>query len=112
MNANITLPKTAPLITLMVTQLASVVVGLVGEFSGAELTGGQIVAIMGAADFVGIVAALILWAVTVAKREVVEKLLSTGEVVAGQANEVVTEGQHIRELGDPVAVPNDPPALP
>lgn len=101
--SSIALPKTAPLVTLFVSQLASVIIGLVGEFSSADMTSGQIIAIMGAADFVGIALAFVLWVLTVSKKEVVEKLLSDGTVVAGEANERAVTGDYIRELDSPVS---------
>lgn len=100
---NPALPKNAPLVVLLVSQLASVVIGLIGEFSSAELTSGQIVAVMGAADFVGIAIAFVLWAFTVSKKQVVEKLLDDGStVVAGEANDRMSTGAPIRQL-DPAS---------
>lgn len=104
MKTSNTLPKNAPLVVLFVSQLASVVIGLIGEFSAAELSGGQIVAIMGAADFVGIAIAFILWAVTVSKKQVLEKLLDDGTVVAGEANDMVPAGTEIRTI-EPTPTP-------
>ena len=64
---------------------------------GIDLTSEQMAAIMSAAGFLGIVLALVLWASTVDRREVVERLIGS-EVVAGEANDMVPSGEVVREV--------------
>ena len=83
------------------TQASMVVIGLLTAF-GVELTVGQISALVMAAGFVGILAALGLWMQTVPRKEVVERLIGNAAVVAGDANEDAT-GTFVRGVG--VAAP-------
>lgn len=97
--SNTNLPKSAPLITLGVTQLGSVIINLLAAF-GAAMTVEQVGAVGGAVSFLGVVLAFVLWAFTVSSKEVVEKLIGT-EVVAGEANDIVPAGRPIREISSP-----------
>ena len=83
------------LLGLLVTQGVSAIIGLLVAF-GVDLTPEQMAAIMGAAGFIGVVLALVLWASTVDRREVVERLIGS-EVVAGEANDLVPTGEVVRE---------------
>ena len=80
----------------LVSQAVVVIIGLLVAF-GVPLTSEQIAAIITAAGFVGIILALVLWATTVDRREVVERLIG-GEVVAGEANDIVPSGEVVREV--------------
>lgn len=80
----------------LVSQAVIVVIGLLVAF-GVPLTSEQIAAIITAAGFVGIILALVLWASTVDRREVVERLIG-GEVVAGEANDMIPSGEVVREV--------------
>ena len=80
----------------LVSQAVVVIIGLLVAF-GVPLTSEQIAAIITAAGFVGIVLALVLWATTVDRREVVERLIG-GEVVAGEANDMIPSGEVVREV--------------
>ena len=71
-------------------------IGLLVAF-GVALTPEQMAAIMSAAGFLGIVLALVLWASTVDRREVVERLIGS-EVVAGEANDMIPSGEVVREV--------------
>ena len=84
------------LLGLLVTQGVSAIIGLLVAF-GVDLTPEQMAAIMGAAGFIGVVLALVLWASTVDRREVVERLIGS-EVVAGEANDMVPSGEVVREV--------------
>ena len=84
------------LIGLLVSQGVAALIGLLVAF-GVDLTPEQMAAIMSAAGFLGVVLALVLWASTVDRREVVERLIGT-EVVAGEANDIVPTGATVREL--------------
>lgn len=84
------------LIGLLVSQGVAALIGLLVAF-GVDLTPEQMAAIMSAAGFLGIVLALVLWATTVDRREVVERLIGS-EVVAGEANDMVPTGATVREL--------------
>ena len=80
----------------LVSQAVVVIIGLLVAF-GVPLTSEQIAAIITAAGFIGIILALVLWATTVDRREVVERLIG-GEVVAGEANDIVPSGEVVREV--------------
>ena len=82
------------LLGLLVTQGVSAIIGLLVAF-GVDLTPEQMAAIMGAAGFIGVVLALVLWASTVDRREVVERLIGD-HVVAGEANDLVPSGEVVR----------------
>ena len=84
------------LIGLLISQGVAAIIGLLVAF-GVDLTPEQMAAIMGAAGFVGIVLALVLWASTVDRREVVERLIGS-EVVAGEANDMIPSGEVVREV--------------
>ena len=84
------------LIGLLVSQGVATLIGLLVAF-GIDLTSEQMAAIMSAAGFLGIVLALVLWATTVDRREVVERLIGS-EVVAGEANDIVPSGEVVREV--------------
>lgn len=97
--SNIALPKTAPLVTLLVSQAGGVVIALLVAF-GVQLSGDQVAAIMGAVGFIGVLIAILLWATTVSRKEVVEKLLgdADGTVVAGEANDRLPVGTPVRTI--------------
>ena len=80
----------------LVSQAVVVIIGLLVAFN-VPLTSEQIAAIITAAGFVGIILALVLWATTVDRREVVERLIG-GEVVAGEANDMIPSGEVVREV--------------
>ena len=84
------------LIGLLISQGVAALIGLLVAF-GIDLTPEQMAAIMSAAGFLGIVLALVLWASTVDRREVVERLIGS-EVVAGEANDIVPTGATVREI--------------
>ena len=84
------------LIGLLVSQGVAALIGLLVAF-GVALTPEQMAAIMSAAGFLGIVLALVLWASTVDRREVVERLIGS-DVVAGEANDMIPSGEVVREL--------------
>ena len=84
------------LIGLLVSQGVATLIGLLVAF-GIDLTSEQMAAIMSAAGFLGIVLALVLWATTVDRREVVERLIGS-EVVAGEANDMIPSGEVVREV--------------
>ena len=84
------------LIGLLISQGVATLIGLLVAF-GIDLTSEQMAAIMSAAGFLGIVLALVLWATTVDRREVVERLIGS-EVVAGEANDMVPSGEVVREV--------------
>ena len=84
------------LIGLLISQGVAALIGLLVAF-GIDLTPEQMAAIMSAAGFLGIVLALVLWATTVDRREVVERLIGS-EVVAGEANDMIPSGEVVREL--------------
>lgn len=84
------------LIGLLVSQGVAALIGLLVAF-GIDLTPEQMAAIMSAAGFLGIVLALVLWATTVDRREVVERLIGS-EVVAGEANDIIPSGEVVREV--------------
>ena len=84
------------LIGLLVSQGVAALIGLLVAF-GVDLTPEQMAAIMSAAGFLGVVLALVLWASTVDRREVVERLIGT-EVVAGEANDMIPTGEVVRDI--------------
>ena len=84
------------LIGLLISQGVAALIGLLVAF-GIDLTPEQMAAIMSAAGFLGIVLALVLWASTVDRREVVERLIGS-EVVAGEANDIMPTGATVREI--------------
>ena len=84
------------LIGLLISQGVATLIGLLVAF-GIDLTSEQMAAIMSAAGFLGIVLALVLWATTVDRREVVERLIGS-EVVAGEANDMIPTGATVREI--------------
>ena len=84
------------LIGLLISQGVAALIGLLVAF-GIDLTPEQMAAIMSAAGFLGIVLALVLWASTVDRREVVERLIGS-EVVAGEANDIVPSGEVVRAV--------------
>lgn len=82
------------LLGLLISQGVAAIIGLLVAF-GINLTPEQMAAIMSAAGFIGVVLALVLWASTVDRREVVERLIGS-EVVAGEANDMVPSGEVVR----------------
>ena len=82
----------------LVSQAVVVIIGLLVAF-GVPLTSEQIAAITTAAGFVGIILALVLWAQTVPREQVVERLIR-GAVVAGEANDLVPSGAAVRNVTD------------
>ena len=82
----------------LVSQAVVVVIGLLVAF-GVPLTSEQIAAIITAAGFVGIILALALWAQTVPREQVVERLIGD-DVVAGEANDLVPSGAAVRNVTD------------
>lgn len=106
--------KTSLIASLIIQGILAIVALLVAF--GVELTAEQIAAIAGLAAFLGIVATLILWAMTVPKEKVLEALVGDDLVVAGSANDRVAAGEVVRHINprrairpgeDPEAVPND-----
>ena len=96
MEHNPTLSKNVPLITLAVTQLTTVVIGLLTAF-GLDITAAQIGAIMLASSSAGSLLAFVLWMTTVSKKQVVEKLIGS-TIVAGEANDMVPTGAVVRQI--------------
>lgn len=88
--------KNTTLIGGLVVQGVAAVVGLAATF-GLELTAEQMAAILSVAGFVGIVVSLVLWATTVDRAEVVERLIGD-QVVAGEANDMVATGEEVRKV--------------
>lgn len=86
------------LLASLIKDFAGVTITLLVAF-GLSLTADQIAAIMGFLGFVGIALTLFLRARSVDKAKVVEQLLSSGSVVAGEANDIVPAGQLVREIG-------------
>ena len=82
----------------LVSQAVVVIIGLLVAF-GVPLTSEQIAAIITAAGFVGIILALALWAQTVPREQVVERLIGDA-VVAGEANDLVPSGAAVRNVTD------------
>ena len=82
----------------LVSQAVVVIIGLLVAF-GVPLTSEQIAAIITAAGFVGIILALVLWAQTVPREQVVERLIGDA-VVAGEANDLVPSGAAVRNVTD------------
>ena len=86
------------LVGLLVSQGVAALIGLLVAF-GVPLTSEQIAAIITAAGFVGIILALALWAQTVPREQVVERLIGDA-VVAGEANDLVPSGAAVRNVTD------------
>lgn len=82
----------------LVSQAVVVIIGLLVAF-GVPLTSEQIAAIITAAGFAGIILALVLWAQTVPREQVVERLIGDA-VVAGEANDLVPTGAAVRNVTD------------
>ena len=82
----------------LVSQAVVVIIGLLVAFN-VPLTSEQIAAIITAAGFVGIILALVLWAQTVPREQVVERLIGDA-VVAGEANDLVPSGAAVRNVTD------------
>lgn len=89
------------LVGSLVVQAVIVIVGLLVAF-GVPLDAAQISAIITAAGFLGLLLALVLWASTVPRSEVVERLLGD-EVIAGEANDLIPSGQAVRSLPEHAA---------
>ena len=90
--------KKSSLIALLISQGVAAIVGLIVAF-GVDLSAEQMAAIMTAAGFVGIVVTIVLWARTVPREEVVERLIGD-QVVAGEANDLLPNGKQVRTLDD------------
>lgn len=88
--------KQTSLIGMLITQGIVVIIGLLVAF-GIDLTAEQMAAITTAGGFAGVIIALILWATTVDRSEVVERLIGE-DVVAGEANDVVPTGEVVRAV--------------
>lgn len=88
--------KQSSLITLFITQFMSATIGLAVAF-GLDLTPEQMAAIMTAAGVVGGIIGFILWARTVDRAQVVERLIGD-HVVAGEANDMVPTGAEVRTI--------------
>lgn len=88
--------KNTSLIVLLVSQVVAAIVGLLVAF-GVNLSAEQMAAIMTAAGTIGGLVALALWATTVDRAKVVERLIGD-HVVAGEANDLVPTGATVREV--------------
>ena len=82
----------------LVSQAVVVIIGLLVAF-GVPLTSEQIAAIITAAGFVGLILALVLWAQTVPREQIVERLIGDA-VVAGEVNDLVPSGAAVRNVTD------------
>lgn len=90
--------KNSSVVAMLVTEATVVVIALLVAF-GVNLSADQVAAITGAAGFVGLVLTLVLWAFTVDRKKVLEKLVGD-QVVAGEANDMVPAGTEVRTIGD------------
>lgn len=88
--------KNTTLVGGLVVQGVAAIVGLAASF-GLDLTTEQMAAILSLAGFLGVVVSLILWATTVDRAEVVERLIGD-QVVAGEANDRVPSGAEVRTI--------------
>lgn len=98
--------KNTTLVGGLVVQGVAAIVGLAASF-GLDLTTEQMAAILSLAGFLGVVVSLILWATTVDRAEVVERLIGD-QVVAGEANDLVPSGAEVRTIE---TAPDAPDAL-
>ena len=88
--------KNSSLIALLISQGVAAIVGLLVAF-GVSLDSVQMAAIMTAAGFIGVVVTITLWARTVPREQVVERLIGD-HVVAGEANDLLPNGAEVRSL--------------
>ena len=84
---------------------ALVLIGVATAF-GVNLSTVQIAALTMLAAFIGILVTIALWAKTVPKEQVLERLIGD-EVVAGPANDIVPAGDIIRHVEPQRAAPDD-----
>lgn len=87
----------ASLLVMLLKDLAAAVLGVLAVF-GLALSGEQIGAILTLVGTIGTALTFLVWATTVQKKKVVERLIGKSEVVAGPANDLVPEGTHVRDL--------------
>lgn len=88
--------KTSSVVTGILSQLVAAVVALAVAF-GLSLTADQVAAIMGLTSVIGMIATFVLWARTVDRAQVVEALIGE-DVIAGEANDLVTTGEIVRAI--------------
>lgn len=100
--------RTGSVIGSLITSATSVIIALLLAFD-VPLTEVQVAAIIGAAGFFGFVLTIVLYIVTLPRDKVLEYLVGTDQVVAGEANDQITPGDEVRVLAPRRALLEDTP---
>ena len=86
--------------SFLTSLLGYVATSLLAVFTafGLELTSAQTSALLGLIGDIGFIATYILWTRTVPKEKVLEHLVGADTVIAGPANDFVSEGDVVRHI--------------